>query len=319
MQPALSSILWRYVLPLTLIVLMVSQLDMDDLWDQIRHVNAVYWLVAMLCIFVQNLLNTWRWQMLMNLQTKRLGYTESVHINFLSQAANYLFIASISGVVVRIAMVMRKGISLGRALGANVVDRVFAIFTLVSMVVISVPFVIGLLKAELIFPIAVAFMLVAAVIIGTLVMVWVATQQKMKLPFQRKLRAMLVYGRHLRKHPDIITLNIGLSLGGQLLFFIGTLAMAKALQINHNPIEMLILLPVVSLVSSLPLTVGGWGVREGAFIYAFGLIGIQMEQAFMLSVQVGLAGIAATLMLGLPWGLSLRTRPSIAPSPPASE
>jgi uncharacterized protein (TIRG00374 family) len=305
-MPNVKTILWRYGLPIILIGAMLSHLNLADLLAQLKQFDGIYWAGTVLCIFAQTMLNTWRWQLLMNLQSHRLHFDESVRINFLSQAANYLFISSISGVVVRVAMVLRHGISLGRAIGANVVDRILAIITLVFLVVLSIPFLLGLTNTDFVLPIVVALMLIAAIAVVALGMVWVTGMQRLRIPFQRKIRAVLAYGRHLLRQPKIVAVNLALSMFGQLLFFIGSISMAKALGIDVSYTALLTLLPIISLVASLPLTVGGWGVREGAFIYALSLIGVGMEQAFMLSVQVGLAGIAATLLMGLPWGWQLQ-------------
>ena len=60
-------------------------------------------------------------------------------------------------------------------------------------------------------------------------------------------------------------------------------------------------MPVLALISSLPISFGGWGVREGAFVYGLGLIGFSMESAFFLSVQVGFITLVAPFVVGLPY------------------
>lgn len=63
-------------------------------------------------------------------------------------------------------------------------------------------------------------------------------------------------------------------------------------------LELVAILPVLALIASLPISFGGWGIREGAFIYGLGLIGFSPEHAFLLSVQVGLVGLIAPLVVG---------------------
>ena len=57
----------------------------------------------------------------------------------------------------------------------------------------------------------------------------------------------------------------------------------------------------MALISSLPISFGGWGVREGAFIYGLSLIGFTPEGAFLLSIKVGFVTLIAPFLVGLPY------------------
>lgn len=59
--------------------------------------------------------------------------------------------------------------------------------------------------------------------------------------------------------------------------------------------------PVALLIAMVPVSLGGWGVREVVFISAFGLVGITAAQALGLSVLFGLTGLLAGLLGGVIW------------------
>ena len=50
----------------------------------------------------------------------------------------------------------------------------------------------------------------------------------------------------------------------------------------------------------IPLSIAGWGVREGAAVYLLTYVGIGMEDALALSILLGLV----TLLVALPGGLA---------------
>jgi glycosyltransferase 2 family protein len=52
---------------------------------------------------------------------------------------------------------------------------------------------------------------------------------------------------------------------------------------------------LVTVVTLLPLSVGGWGLREGAVVALFGFVGVPSHSALAFSVLFGFAGIAASL------------------------
>jgi len=57
----------------------------------------------------------------------------------------------------------------------------------------------------------------------------------------------------------------------------------------------------VILFSMVPITIAGWGVREGAMVVALGTVGVGREEALAISVLFGIASAIAALPGGLIW------------------
>ena len=77
--------------------------------------------------------------------------------------------------------------------------------------------------------------------------------------------------------------------------------LARSLDIGISLLDCMILMPPVILLSLLPVSIGGWGVRESVMVFVLGLIGIASEQALLLSVLLGLAGMAISLPGWILW------------------
>ena len=73
----------------------------------------------------------------------------------------------------------------------------------------------------------------------------------------------------------------------------------RALHIDIPVTTFPILVPVCMMVASLPSLPGGWGVREGAFAYFFGLKGVGFAFATALSVMIGLTALGWSLLGGV--------------------
>ncbi len=65
--------------------------------------------------------------------------------------------------------------------------------------------------------------------------------------------------------------------------------------------DCMVLTPLIVLAAMLPISLGGWGVREGAAILLFGLAGLARPEALALSVVFGLCTIAVTLPGSVLW------------------
>ena len=70
----------------------------------------------------------------------------------------------------------------------------------------------------------------------------------------------------------------------QLASFLNVYLIFKALDLNVPLIYILAFMPIIQIISLIPITLSGFGLREGAFIYFFSQLGIQIEIVFAVSV-----------------------------------
>jgi uncharacterized membrane protein YbhN (UPF0104 family) len=61
------------------------------------------------------------------------------------------------------------------------------------------------------------------------------------------------------------------------------------------------IIPAALLFSMIPVSAGGWGLREGVFIFGLGALGIRPEEATVVSVLFGLGVLLVTLPGGVVW------------------
>jgi hypothetical protein len=66
--------------------------------------------------------------------------------------------------------------------------------------------------------------------------------------------------------------------------------------------DCLLLIPPIMLLSAIPISISGWGVREGVMVGALGMMGIGADQAIALSVLLGVV-LLLNGLLGL-WPLT---------------
>ena len=112
--------------------------------------------------------------------------------------------------------------------------------------------------------------------------------------------------RSAHENKRLLATVAGLSVPAQASAILLVYGLAHALHIEGVPLwEFFILMPVVFLVSALPISIGGWGIQESAYAYFFGAFaGLDPNQAIALSILYKLSQIlvsapgAALLGLG---------------------
>lgn len=98
-----------------------------------------------------------------------------------------------------------------------------------------------------------------------------------------------------------------LSLGTTACILIAFGASAAAVGAPLSTAALIAVVPVVLITMVLPITVGGWGVREGAAVALLPLAGLSASAALAASILFGLLALAASLPGIVPlWG---RQRP----------
>jgi hypothetical protein len=94
----------------------------------------------------------------------------------------------------------------------------------------------------------------------------------------------------------------------QVLSVAALILIARGLSVDIAFADGFIVLPLALLSASLPISINGWGVREGALVFGFGLLGIDDPRVFAVSIVFGLWMILSSLPGGFLW-LALRRVP----------
>ena len=69
-----------------------------------------------------------------------------------------------------------------------------------------------------------------------------------------------------------------------------------------------IIVPITTLIMVLPISISGWGLREGAMIVGMGYLDIPAESAFALSLMYGILLLLIALPGGILWLFSGRNK-----------
>lgn len=101
------------------------------------------------------------------------------------------------------------------------------------------------------------------------------------------------------------------SVGVHLATITATILYAQALHLPIGWLDGVAVVPVAIIAAALPISLNGWGVREGAMVAGFALIGLDADAALVVSILIGLS----VTLLSLPGGLLWLRLPPPAPKP----
>ncbi len=104
----------------------------------------------------------------------------------------------------------------------------------------------------------------------------------------------------LSEKPAVLLQGFGWSVAAQLLPVAAVISLSRALDAHVVDYWYAVIVPLVTLVTLIPVSIGGAGVREWLYVELFGSLGMRAEVALSLSLSV----FAATLVWGF-FGLAL--------------
>jgi glycosyltransferase 2 family protein len=86
---------------------------------------------------------------------------------------------------------------------------------------------------------------------------------------------------------------------------------ARSLGIEIGLLTLMGVMSIVTLISVLPISLAGWGVREVSVVTLLGMLGVDQAPALLLSIEFGLLAVLMSLPGGMLW-MFVRGRPDLA-------
>ena len=284
---------------IALIALVARRVDLGAMWSRLGTIKPGFVVIAGALIVFQIVVGSERWKAIMAAQGARVGSVTTLRIYYIGVFFNMCTPGGLLGDVVRIWHAHRVGLTVPLAISSVILDRV----------VVAVSLVFATASAQYLLPAAVRsqfqiggvlslFTLAAlASIIGLIALMLLDRLPAVLLarwPL-RGLSKLSLSARMVLLRPNALVPVMLLALFSQVIICGAIYALALSLDINLRLLDCMILMPPVILLSLMPVSIGGWGVREGAMVLVLNLVGIGSEQALPLSVLVGLLGMVMSL------------------------
>jgi glycosyltransferase 2 family protein len=301
----------KVVLSLGLLWYVAAKFDLQQGLTELRNIS-VTWLFAIFALYsVQLLVAALRFREFLHVMGAEMPLLRCLDATLIGYFFSQTFISFVGGDAMRVYRISQYAIPLVLTAKAVVLDRASGFAGQVLLIVLTLPFALPLIQ-DPVMRLSLLLLVAFALAVGAGVILVSRLPQGV-----RRLKALNaiadVSGRVLKRisTPKGAAAFFGYSLAINLLNILIFFAIANALNVGVGIFECLILLPPVFFISMLPISISGWGVREGAAILAFGLLGIPATEALAVSVTFGLGLILISLPGGAIWITTRRKRPTV--------
>ena len=289
--------------------------DLPTAWEHAANQSIAYIGVSAFILSLQLLLGSLRWHAILARLGANPSLRELVRLYYISAFFNACLWGAVGGDVLRAWLAYRRELGAKTAINSVVLDRVAALAGVAILVLVTAP--IFFWRVGNTFPMYVPLGLAGAGLIGIAVVAnfrrlpaaWLGTK------VMRFLHSLGGSVQQVFLEPKAALPVLSFAVLAQIALGVATFAMAASLGIKASLLDCIVLMQPVALLANLPISVGGWGVRETAVVLLFGLIGVPSSAALVLSLQLGLLALLVVLPGGILWLLlQLKER---APKPAA--
>lgn len=291
----------RLLTTVAILVAVVALLDTRAILDSLRNVQPVWLLAALAAALPHYGFSALRWRYMTRRFGGDLSLKRAIPEYFLAVFLNQTLPGGVPGDLVRAWRDKNNGNGLGAAARGVLFERASGQITLVLVAVAGVFTLPGPVRDAIpLWGFALVLLgMAAAVTVFMLMLRHLGTGYKAGriLHFLRDGRTVLFAPRHFAVHV-LYSLPVVAS-------FLGTFYLAgRALGVTLDPVLAVSAVPLVLLSMTVPLTIGGWGVREGTAAALWSLVGLPPHQGVAISVVYG----AVMLLSSVPGAFVLLKR-----------
>jgi glycosyltransferase 2 family protein len=299
-QEVLSAIL-KALVSLLLIFWLFQRIGLSAILTYFQHASWI-WLAASLTVFsISNVLGGLQWHMLLKNRGIDITRRHCLWLYHIGLFFNNFLLGNVGGDAFRIYDIRRYSNRTDAAFSTVFLDRFIGFFTLSTLALTTAAFMAYRLLAMS------AVLTIVIIFLCWLLALFFLFSEAFASKFSWLFRLMLPPAIHVKAKAFYFSLNafrhekellgrvFALSFVVQTLRILTHWCAGRSLGVAAAPGYYFLFIPIVALLASLPISLGGIGVREQSAVTLFGQLGLPSGQIVAFEFLAYLVGIVATL------------------------
>ena len=310
------SFIARVLISFSLIFLLLRQINTAGISTLLGNIRIDFFILLLLTMILDSVVMAWRWIILLQAKEIRVPLMRIIKIYFLSTFVGIFIPSSIGADTIRAYSLAKYTARTADSVSSIVVDRILSLFALLLFAFIGILFfydgIAGKSVLYLLLILALGFTVALLLLFNRDLArrfrtVLAGREQSWIFRSLKGLYHSIVDYRYRKRYVAQVAL-LALFIQGLRIFT--TFYAAMSLNLHFPLIVFFIYVPLITIITLLPVSVGGIGVQEGAFVYFFTRVGMSSLEAFTLSALLHVIIIVFALPGGVVYlieGLSVKS------------
>ncbi len=281
--------LLRILIGILLIVFLLIKLDIEKIFLQFKSLNIKFLLYALIPYFLFIVVSAWRWQVLLDYKRMAMPFKNSLIIYFISLFFNNFLPTTVGGDVMRVLYSMKNRKT--DALAIVLADRILGFVGL---------FIFGLFAVVYLYLFQKRTEFILLMIIGLFALIFLTfilfseRVYAIFAPIMVKIKLLKIGDRINNLHRTMT--DFGSAWGVIILCIIQSIIIQALLAIapylvlqsmgnfEVSLLPFFIYLPIINVISMIPISFNALGVRENAYVFLFQRAGLNGEVSITVSL-----------------------------------
>jgi glycosyltransferase 2 family protein len=286
--------------------LVLNRVNVETIASRLKHIDPRWIALGLLLPLVQNFFATLRWHDIIRACGAELPIRQLFRFCMVALFFNQTLPSSIGGDAMRIWLAGKE--SNWRVAAYSVfIDRVVGVVALAILVTICLPWTLTLIHN----PVGrTALLLIGLGCIAAggifISLAWQRLTILQRWAPTRHLTAVATVSLKILRSPRQLGWIFAHSFIIHFLTAISAWCAARSVGADLPLLYSLFLVLPVILIAIVPVSIAGWGVREGTMVAAFGYAGLPPSDGLIVSLLYGATYLAIGVLGGLVWALTGR-------------
>lgn len=295
----------KMALSIALLAFLFQRVPMAQVTHALQRADSRWLVGAFTLLVASNVLGSYQWNRLLRAADIHIPFWKVCGYYHVGLFFNNFLPANVGGDFARILDAARSGSTRASAFSTVLLDRLIGTVALGGLALLTTLPMIDRFHLTLAYLGVVAFFGVAVAVL------WAVFHPAFLAALERLLRGVGL-GRFSPALDDLANRLSGFR--GQRRLFMELFAVATITQVMRIFVHVVVahalgipvalayfflFVPLLAVIVSLPISLNGIGVREGAGIVLFGLVGVSKADAFSLQFTTYLVAVAVSLLGGL--------------------
>jgi glycosyltransferase 2 family protein len=290
----------RLAMSVLFFILVLRHVQVGDLAVQYSRARMWPLLAGLALLAIQFPIAGWRWHMVLRVGGAEVSPWLLQNLVWVGQFINQVTPTVLIGDALRSWYLTRANVSTRQALSSVVLDRAVGLVGLLTLILLLSPLMLWQLGGGAGWPIigtAAAGLAAGALgFIGCKLLL--QTRCLSRWPRVEAIAKDAWESAAKVSRSPLIVMSAVVT---NAIASIAAYLVAMSLGIGLSIVTALTLIPVALFAVLVPISVAGWGVREGVLVFLLGLVGIPGSQGLSLSIGYGIITVIAALPGGLIW------------------
>ena len=267
-----------------ILLIILRDINFNQLFTIIKSINIQWYIHAIIIFAFSVIIVSYKWWKILVFQGYSYEYKKIFKINLGASFYNQFLPSRVGGDAIKIFFLIKDRVKeKGKISMSVIIDR---LFNLLGIILVAVFSSLTLKKDTTLFVVMISIFF--SLILMLFFVVLISGYFKKKLFIKMTIVKKIINTLHsIKYYINSLKKILFMIIGGVLyamLTFIMNYYLGKSLGINISLDYYLFFLPIIFVATIIPISFGGFGIREGGFVYFLGLVGVDQEHALSLSL-----------------------------------